>query len=211
MTLKRKAEECEEGAHAFTGENYAEQTFQYLLSEKRTILLNSVIDDNIIERVVIPIMGLNEADDEAERELNAYSRDMNPIKIIINSNGGSVTEVLSCISAIEQSKTPVHTFALGKAYSGGFYILLAGHKRFCQRNSTLLYHQVQGQPPGGAVRTSQEWIDESERLQKMLDHFTLRRSKIKPEVLKEVNKQKKDWYINSLEARKLGLVDGYFY
>ena len=202
---------CDETMPQVNISSFEEDTFKYLLAEKRTILLNDLIADNIIERVVIPIIGINEQDDELEAESKSFVRKENPIKIFINTNGGSASEVFSCISAIEQSKTPVYTYAMGKAYSGGFYLLLAGHKRFCQNYSTLMYHQLQTGLHHGDMKTSIEHMDECIRLQDTFSKFVLRRSKIKEKQLADINGKKLDWYMGAQEAIKYGIIDDIHY
>lgn len=201
---------CEEQGST-QGSSFEDDTFRQLLAEKRTILVNNLIVDNMIERIVIPIIAINEMDDELEAESKSFVRDDNPIKIMINTNGGTATEVFSCISAIESSSTPIYTYAMGKAFSGGFYLLLAGHKRFCQRYSTLMYHQIQTGLPHGDMKTSMEHIDETVRMQEMFNEFILRRSKIKPKALAEANATKLDWYMGAESALKYGVVDEIYY
>ena len=201
---------CEDQLQNMTT-SFEDATFQYLLSEKRTILLNDNIEKSIIEKLVIPIMGINDLDDEMEMSNKLFVRQDNPIKVIINSNGGSAYETLSCISAIENSKTPVYTYALSKAWSGGIYILMAGDKRFCQQTSTLLYHQVQSGVAQTDLKSGKESLKESERLQKCFEEFVVRRTKLKMEKIKEIDAGKLDWFIPAKEALKYGIVDGFYY
>ena len=201
---------CEEDNNHHSS-SFEDDTFRHLLSEKRTILVNNLIVDNMIERIVVPIIAINEMDDEVEAESKTFVRDNNPIRIMINTNGGTATEVFSCISAIELSRTPVYTYAMGKAFSGGFYLLLAGHRRFCQKYSTLMYHQIQTGLPHGDMKTSMEHIDETVRMQELFNNFILRRSKIKSKVLLEANSKKLDWYMGAVDALKNGVVDSLYY
>lgn len=202
---------CDDQPQQAVQSSFEEDTFRHLLAERRTILINNLIVDNIIERVVIPIIEINNMDDDAEMESRSFDRRNLPIRIFINTNGGTATEVFSCISAIENSKTPVWTYAMGKAYSGGFYMLLAGHKRFCQKYSTLMYHQIQTGLPQADMKTSMEHIDETIRLQEMFNKFVLQRTKIKSKHLLDVNAKKLDWYMGYEEAIKHGVVDGLYY
>lgn len=64
-----------------------------------------------------------------------------PIKIFIDSLGGSVTAGFTIIDAIKMSITPVYTIVVGSAYSMGLEIAIAGHKRFCYKNATYLFHE----------------------------------------------------------------------
>jgi ATP-dependent Clp protease protease subunit len=201
---------CDDQPQPNTQSSFEEDTFRHLLSEQRTILINNLIVDNMIERVVIPIIGINNMDDEAE-ENKSFDRKNFPIRIFINTNGGSATEVFSCISAIENSKTPVWTYAMGKAYSGGFYLLLAGHKRFCQKYSTMMYHQIQTGTSQADMKTSMEHIEETIRLQEMFNKFVLERTKIKSKHLLDVNAKKLDWYMGFEDAIKYGVVGELYY
>lgn len=204
----RKA--CDEGP-VMSPSTFEDDTFRHLLAEKRTILVNNLIVDNMIERVVIPIISINEMDDELEEESKSFVRAHNPIKIFINTNGGTANEVFSCISAIESSRTPIYTYAMGKAFSGGFYLLLSGHRRFCQKYSTLMYHQIQTGLPYGDMKASIDHIDETVRMQDMFHKFILRRSKIKSKILDDVNAKKLDWYMGAEDAVKFGIVDDIYY
>lgn len=201
---------CEDQAMTVSS-SFEEATFQYLLSEKRTILLNDNIEKSLIEKLVIPIISINEMDDEADATTKLFDRNDNPIKVIINSNGGSAYETLSGISAIEHSKTPVWTYALSKAWSGGIYLLMAGHRRFCQRTSTLLYHQVQSGVQQTDLRSGEESLRESKRLQKCFEEFVVRRTKLNMDKIREIDAGKLDWFIPAKEALKLGIVDELYY
>lgn len=201
---------CEEEQLQTTG-SFEEDTFRHMLAEKRIIILNKPITDNAIERIVIPIIGMNEMDDEAEEQVVGYDRRSNPIKIFINTGGGHVEETLSCISAIESSKTPVYTYALGKALSGGFFILLAGHARFCQKYSTLMYHQIQTGIPYSDMTSNKEHVEETIRLQAIINEFLLRKTTIRQKKIQEINDKKIDWYLGAEDALKYKMIDSICY
>lgn len=200
---------CEDGSQGF-GSSFEDETFRHMLSEKRTIILNGTITGNLIERVVIPIIAINEIDDELE-DNKSFDRRMNPIKVFINTNGGDAEQTLSAMSAMMSSKTPIHTYAMAKAYSGGFYMLLAGHKRYCQRFSTLMYHQVQTGIPFSDMTSGKEHIEESVRLQTILDKFVLARTKLRQKQINEINSRKVDWFLGAEDALKFGIVEDIFY
>lgn len=191
--------------------NYKEDVFQSLLMDRRTILLNDKVEDSIIERVVIPIIGINDSDDEAEEELKGYNRNDNPIHIFINTDGGFADQALACMSAIESSKTPIYTYAMGKAYSAGFLILVAGHKRFCQKYSNLMYHQMQLSTGYNSLAECKDTIDEAMITQSIVDEIVLSRTKITEDKLREINTNKTNWYVRSKEALELNIVDELYY
>ena len=186
--------------------DFKQEVFSAYL-EQRIILLNDTVEDDVIEKVVMPIISFNEEDDELETTVMNYKREDNPIKLYINSTGGAACEALSVISAIESSKTPIETIALGRAFSAGFFILMMGHKRSMQRYGRICYHQVQTFPPGGPHQTVGENLEESKELQRILVDLTLARTKIKKAKLQDINDRKVDWYIGAAEALALGIID----
>ena len=65
-----------------------------------------------------------------------------PIRLLINSGGGSITAGISCMDTILRSKVPVHTYVDGFAASAATFISVVGDKRFMSRNSYMLIHQL---------------------------------------------------------------------
>ena len=76
---------------------------------------------------------------DEEHDIPVEERD--PIKIYIDSCGGSLTDAFTIIDAIKMSKTPIYTINLGCAYSGGFFVFISGHKRIAYPNSSFLFHE----------------------------------------------------------------------
>lgn len=64
-----------------------------------------------------------------------------PIKLFIDSCGGSLSDTLTIIDAIKMSKTPVYTICVGTAYSGGFFTFICGHKRIAYPHASFLFHE----------------------------------------------------------------------
>lgn len=93
-----------------------------------------------------------------------------PIKIYINSGGGSLTETFVMIDAINLSKTPVWTIATGCCYSGGFFTFLAGHRRIAYEHSSFLYHEGSAGNHGtaGQLRNFQAFYEV--QLSQLKDH-----------------------------------------
>ena len=61
-----------------------------------------------------------------------------PIKIFINSLGGSLDAALTICDTIKLSKTPIYTYNIGHADLESLLILLSGHKRLGYLNSTYI-------------------------------------------------------------------------
>ena len=172
----------------------------------KQILVNGEINESLIEKAVIQIFNMNMVDD-AEQEANpSYVRE--DIKVLINSNGGWLDECFSLVSAIESSVTPVHTIALGKAYSAGLFILLAGHKRSCQKFSTMMLHQMSSGtgPDSVEVATILEHAEVWKVQQEIIEAWIASKTKITPKKLRENFRQKHNWYFGAKEALRLGVI-----
>ena len=107
----------------------------------REILITDIDEDtgNGIDNI---ISFFNKMDDDYEIE----KENRLPIKVMIDSNGGSLTSAFTIFDSIKFSKTPVYTINLGKAYSAGFLVYCAGHKRYSYPSSSFLFHE-------GSIRT----------------------------------------------------------
>lgn len=127
-----------------------------------------------------------------------------PIKIYINSNGGDLNATLQMINSIELSETPVYTIVTGTAYSGGFFTSIAGHKRFCYRNASFLYHEGSCFMGGDASKFRNQ-ADFYNKQMDAIKEITLKYTKISEELYKQ--KIKDDWWFTAEEALELGIVD----
>lgn len=75
-----------------------------------------------------------------------------PIRLYVNSPGGSVDDGLAIYDAMQFISSPVHTVAMGIAASMGSLLLAAGAKgeRAALPNARVMIHQ----PLGGAMQVS---------------------------------------------------------
>ena len=129
-----------------------------------------------------------------------------PIKIYIDSYGGLVYQCFGLIGVIEKSETPIWTIVTGAAMSCGFMILINGHKRFAYSHATPLYHQV-STGFRGKVQDMEESLVETKRLQGKIEEMTCRLTNIPKKKLKEILKNKVDWFMSADEALVLGVID----
>lgn len=142
----------------------------------------------------------NKYDDEQ----NIPIEERKPIKIYVDSPGGSLTDTFTMIDAIDMSKTPVWTICTGCAYSGGFFTFIAGHRRFAYPHSSFLYHEgsTGNSADAGKFRNFADFY--SKELEQLKD-ITLGHTKITPEEYKEHIKD--DWWMTAEEAVELGVAD----
>lgn len=130
---------------------------------------------------------------------NQYDNDHNipeesrePIKIYIDSCGGSLSDTFTIIDAIKLSKTPVWTINMGCAYSGGFFVFICGHKRIAYSHSSFLFHEGST----GTSGTSSQFENYTAFYKKQLEqlkNIVLNNTSISKEEYQEI---KKDdiWY-----------------
>jgi len=72
--------------------------------------------------------------------------------------------------------------------------------------STPLYHQVSS-GAAGKVKDMEEKVEESKRLQKLIEKYTIKKTSIEKKKLKKVFQRKIDWFMTAKEAKDLGVVD----
>lgn len=107
---------------------------------KRDLLLSDRISQSTVKDIIKDIFEINFDDDEKEEIYKEWKR--TPIRLFINSYGGSVYDGLALIDVIRRSKTPVHTVCIGSCMSMALWVWLSGAKRFVGESATLMFHDV---------------------------------------------------------------------
>lgn len=173
----------------------------------RNILLSEDISASSVKNIIEQINLINNDDDGKEEDYKDWER--KPIKLFINSFGGSCYDGLALIDIIKQSKTPVHTISVGSSMSMGFWIYLAGHKRYVGEHATLMFHDVSMWVADKTEGIKQE-LNEMLRMSKMFCSEIVSTSMVRQETLDDYINRKAEWYIPAEEAIKLKLADGYY-
>ena len=127
-----------------------------------------------------------------------------PIKLYINSYGGSIFAGFSTVDTIKSLGTPVHTFIDGSAASAATLISVVADKRFIHQNSFMLIHQLSSVMWG----KYEEFKDEMENLDLLMsrikeiykEHCSIPKKEL-DEILKH------DLWLDSAKCVKWGLVD----
>lgn len=165
--------------------------------EDRVIWIDYEVDESILE-VSKLIMYFNKLD----KDIPVSER--KPIKLLIYSYGGDGQACFSLLDIIALSKTPVWTVNVGVSMSAGLLILLAGHKRFCLKNSTALAHSGSGGASGTFEQTEAQMKD-YRRFVDTMRNYIIDRTDIDQKTL---NKYKnKEWYLYSEDQVKYHIVD----
>jgi len=175
---------------------------------KRTLYLSSQVTQKSMNDLTKAIVDINADDRYLHRLYQVHDIDYKPkpIHLYIDSYGGAVYQCMGLLGVMGKSETPIHTIVTGAAMSCGFMILICGHERFGYVHSTPLYHQVS---TGfyGKVKDMEENLEETKRLQKKIEEITVAKTRISEKKLKEVLKNKTDWFMTAAEALSLGVID----
>jgi len=166
--------------------------FSRLLKD-RIILLGETITSPVANLVIAQLLFLD-------------SEDTKDIYLYINSPGGSVTDGLAIIDAMNNIKSDVQTMCLGQAASMAAVILACGAKgkRSAMSNSRVLIHQ-----PAGGIEGQASDIElaskEVNRLGKLIYSILAKRTGQKMEKIKK--DCDRDFVLPPNEAIKYGLID----
>jgi ATP-dependent protease ClpP protease subunit len=130
------------------------------------------------------------------------------IEIIFSSGGGSIVDGMALFDFITDLKAQGHkitTSTLGIAASMAGILLQAGDVRTMGREAWLMIHEASFRTEGkiGEVDDTVEWIKKVQ--ERVLDIFAAR-SKMPRAEIKE-RWTRRDWWIDSTEALRLGFVD----
>lgn len=168
----------------------------YKLAENRIFYIVNEIDLNTLE-IQRAIININIADQGIPYE------ERQPIKILIDSFGGLLSESMSIAYFITQSKTPVYTINIADAYSGAALIFISGHKRYAMPYSKAMLHTGSGGTSGTFEQTEEQQKNYKKQVEGM-GNFILERTGMDKKVFGR-NKTK-DWYFTADEQVKYGLA-----
>ncbi len=181
-------------AAGVTYQRTREMTIDELLLENRIVFLIGEINQSSAARVMMQMLYLE--NQKRGQEINFY----------INSPGGAVDDTLAIYDTMRFMSSPVATYCLGRAYSGGAVLLTAGTKgrRFILPHAKVMIHQPHGGVTGQAedIRIQAEQIIKMKaELNKIIGHHT---GKAPEQIHRDAERDK---YFSAEEAKAYGLVD----
>lgn len=164
------------------------------LLKERIIFLGSPINDAVANTIIAQLLFLDSENTKKD------------IKLYINSPGGSVTDGLAIYDTMQYIKSDVSTIAVGMAASMAAVLLCAGTpgKRLALPNAEILLHQVMGGAEGQATDIkikAEQILKIKEKLNKILSKHTGQ------DIKKIENDSDRDYYLNTQDAMKYGLID----
>ncbi len=171
-----------------------EMTIDELLLENRIVFMIGEINQASAARVMMQMLYLE--NQKRGQEINFY----------INSPGGAVDDTLAIYDTMRFMSSPVATYCLGRAYSGGAVLLTAGTKgrRFILPHAKVMIHQ----PYGGVTGQAEDIRIQAEQIIKMKTELNkiiaLHTGKDAAQILRDAERDK---YFSAEEAKNYGLVD----
>lgn len=127
-----------------------------------------------------------------------------PIKLVINSPGGSVLDGLGLLDVIKTSQTPVFSIVIGYACSMAFFIAATSHVRFATPNAVFLNHDGET----GLIDSTMKFRDAVnfyDKLDKRLDRMVAAKTKLTVKELEDTKRIEQYWFAD--EAKDAGIVD----
>lgn len=163
------------------------------LLKDRIIILNGEINDDSSNIVVAQLLYLDSLNNE-------------DISIYINSPGGSITSGMAIYDTMNFVKSDVSTICIGMSASMAAFILTCGTKgkRYILPNSEVMIHQ----PLGGTQGQASDIKIATDRIIKLKHRINSILAKQTGQSLKKITSDtERDYFMNSKEALKYGLVD----
>lgn len=167
-------------------------------ADKRVLIINKDIDNNVIESYAIRILRWNDEDGDILPEKR------HPITILIHSCGGDLYSTLFLIDIIKQSKTPIRTVGMGFVASAAYYIYINGHDRLAFENTVFLQHDgtISIADSNSKVK---DFIAFNDLMEERIKEFILAQTKIDAEFYDKTFD--KEYYFFADKGKELGVVD----
>ena len=171
---------------------YAYDLYSRLLQD-RIIFITGEINDTNANIIISELLYLDSLNNE-------------DISIYINSPGGNITSGMAIYDTMNYIKSDVKTIVVGMAASMAAFLLSCGTKgkRYALKNSEIMIHQ----PLGGVEGQATEIKIACERILKLKKKLNEILSRNTGTSIEKINNDtERDTYMDSLEAKKYGLID----
>lgn len=170
--------------------------------------INSVYDKLIENRIIFIKGEINEttASEIVAKLLYLDSLNNDDITIYINSPGGCVTCGLMIYDTINYIKSDVSTISIGLSASMAAIILMSGTKgkRKILPHGKVMLHEI-STDTGGKLSDILLHTKEAEKANDILQNIIVQNSCLAKEDIEK--KLTKDYYLDSSEALKFGVID----
>jgi len=165
------------------------------LLEERIIFISGSITDEMANIVIAELLFLE--NENNEKDINIY----------INSPGGYVHSTLAIYDTMKYVRPDISTVCVGMAASGAAVLLSGGTKgkRYTLPNAKVMIHQPMTEISGQATDIKIH-ADEILKMKRRLNDILARATK--QPISKVEADTERDFFMDSHEAKKYGLIDG---
>ena len=175
-------------------QRYRQMSLDDMLLENRIVFLIGEISYARAAEVIMKILYLDNL--KSGNEINLY----------INSPGGTVDDTMAIYDTMRFVASPISTFCIGRAQSGGAIILTAGAKgnRFALPHAKVMLHQ----PWGGVSGQASDIKIQAEEILKSKAMINEILSKHTGQSVEKIQAEtERDHYMSAQEACDYGLID----
>ena len=175
-------------------QRYRQMTLDEMLLDNRIVFLIGEISYARAAEVIMKMLYLDNLKRKSE------------ISLYINSPGGSVDDTMAIYDTMQYIGSPIATYCIGRAQSGGAIILGAGSKgsRFALPHAKIMLHQ----PWGGVSGQAADIKIQAEEILKAKDMINGILSKHTGQPIDKIKAEtERDRYMSADEAQQYGLID----
>lgn len=175
-------------------QQFRQMSLDDLLLENRIVFLIGEINYARATEVIMKLLYLDNQKRNTE------------ISLYVNSPGGSVDDTMAVYDTMQFVSSPVATYCIGRAQSGGAVILTAGTKgkRFALPHAKIMLHQPWGGVYGQAADIKIQ-AEEILKAKQMLNEVLAKHSGQPVERI--IAETERDRYMTADEALQYGLID----
>ena len=175
-------------------QRYRQMSLDDMLLENRIVFLIGEINYGRAAEVIMKILYLDNL--KRGREISLY----------INSPGGTVDDTMAIYDTMQFVGSPIATYCIGRAQSGGAVVLAAGTKghRYALPHAKIMLHQPWGGVTGQASDI-QIQAEEILRAKQTINRILAKHTGLPIEKIAE--ETERDHYMSAEEAKQYGLID----
>jgi ATP-dependent Clp protease protease subunit len=175
-------------------QRYRQMSLDDMLLDNRIVFLIGEISYARAAEVIMKMLYLDNLKRDSE------------ISLYVNSPGGSVDDTMAIYDTMHFVGSPVATYCIGRAQSGGAVVLAAGTKgrRFALPHAKVMLHQVWGGVSGQAADIkiqAEEILKAKTMINEILSKHTGQ------PIEKIAAETERDRYMTADEAKEYGLID----
>jgi ATP-dependent Clp protease protease subunit len=175
-------------------QRFRQMSLDDMLLENRIIFLIGEINYARATEVIMKMLYLDNL--KKGREISLY----------INSPGGAVDDTLAIYDTMRFVSSPIATYCIGRAQSGGAVVLAAGTKgsRYALPHAKIMLHQ----PWGGVTGQASDIKIQAEEILKAKQTINHILAKHTGQPIERITEEtERDRYMSAEEAKQYGLID----